>query len=164
MIDTAPQAGNTLVLIGRTEGHLGQSVLLKEIWNREDGDAPHVDLEAERAAGEFVCHQQVKGQITAAHDLSDGGLAVAAAEMALAGNCGISLKGEGTGWWFGEDQGRYLLATADAEPVLRDAQKTGVAAQVVGWVEGDALKLGDATVSLDALRAAHDGALPGLMN
>ena len=67
LIPTAPDQGNTMVLIGDTKGHLGQSALLKEVWNREDGDAPHVDLDAERDAGQFVCYMQAKKLISAAH-------------------------------------------------------------------------------------------------
>lgn len=163
MIDTAPKAGNTLVLVGWTDGHLGQSALLKELWNREDGDAPHVDLAAERAAGEFVRHQQAENQITAAHDLSDGGLALAAADMALAAGLGLTLSGDSTGWWFGEDQARYLVATDNAEAVLADASDQGVPAEIVGVVEGEALVLGAASVSLSDLRNAFEGGLPTLM-
>ncbi|MCP5085857.1 MAG: phosphoribosylformylglycinamidine synthase subunit PurL [Rhodobacteraceae bacterium] len=160
LIGVVPKAGNTLVLLGKTNGHLGQSALLKELFDREDGDAPHVDLEAERAAGEFVCYTQIKELITAAHDLSDGGLALAAADMVLASGLGIAVKEGDTGWFFGEDQARYILACEDAEPALNLALKMGVPAQVVGWVEGEALRLGEAKVSLDDLRGAFDGGLP----
>jgi phosphoribosylformylglycinamidine synthase II len=159
LIGTAPQAGNTLVLIGETKGHLGQSALLKELWNLEEGDAPHVDLAAEQAAGEFVLYMQAKKLISAAHDLSDGGLALAAADMALAGNTGIELKDGNTGWFFGEDQARYLLATSDAEPILVAALKSGVPAQVVGWATGDAIKLGKASLSLKTARLAFETGL-----
>ena len=85
LIRMAPRDGDRLLLLGETRGHLGQSALLAEVFGREEGDAPPVDLAAERAAGEFLRAANAAGLIAAAHDLSDGGLAVAAAEMALAG-------------------------------------------------------------------------------
>ncbi len=159
LIRIAPQANNVLILLGKSDGHLGQSALLKELFDREDGDAPHVDLDAERDAGEFVCYLQAQKLITAAHDLSDGGLALAMADMALASGLGISVKDGDTGWFFGEDQARYILACEDAEPILVLALKMGVPAHVVGWVEGQHLKLGKSAVSLDDLRHAFNTGL-----
>lgn len=163
MIDTAPKAGNALILIGKSDGHLGQSALLKEMWNREEGDAPGVDLAAERAAGEFVRTQKAAGKITAAHDLSDGGLAVAAADMAIASGLGMRVSGTETGWWFGEDQARYLIATDDAEAVIEAAKAAGVTAVGVGSVEGDDLALGGTSVSIEDLTTAFESGLPSLM-
>ncbi|RED13112.1 phosphoribosylformylglycinamidine synthase subunit II [Pontivivens insulae] len=160
LIPTAPSAGEELVLIGDTRGYLGQSALLAEVLGREDGDAPHVDLKDERAAGELVRAAHKAGVITAAHDLSDGGLALAASDMALAGHVGLKLEGAGTGWWFGEDQGRYLLATSDAAALLAMAGSAGITALRVGTVGGEALELGDASVPLDALRGAFETAVP----
>ena len=94
----APRDGDVLVLLGETRGHLGQSALLAEVFGREEGDAPPVDLAAERAAGEFVRAANAEGLVAAAHDLSDGGLAVAAAEMALAGGLGVDGRRPTTRW------------------------------------------------------------------
>ncbi|MEM7243400.1 MAG: phosphoribosylformylglycinamidine synthase subunit PurL [Pseudomonadota bacterium] len=158
MLETAPKAGETLVLVGETKGHLGQSALLKEMFDREEGDAPAVDLYAEREAGDFVMQMNASDLITAAHDVSDGGLAVALAEMALAGDCGLEVHEAGDiGWWFGEDQARYILSTADPDAVLAKAK---VPAMVIGAVQGHDLKLGDVTVSLEELRAVYETALP----
>ncbi len=161
MIRIAPQAGDALVLIGDTKGHLGQSALLAEVFAREDGDAPHVDLAAERRAGETVRAAKAAGLITAAHDLSDGGLAVAAAEMALASDQGVTLTGEGAGWFYGEDQARYLLACAPENvPALLDLCRTrDVPAARIGDFGGDSVVLGDKPVPLDKLRAAYDSGL-----
>ncbi|HUF87617.1 MAG TPA: phosphoribosylformylglycinamidine synthase subunit PurL, partial [Thermohalobaculum sp.] len=116
LIPMAPGAGETLVLLGETHGHLGQSALLWELHARAEGDAPPVDLAAERRAGELVRRLRAEDLITAAHDLSDGGLAVAAAEMALAAGTGVALEADpalpAAAWFFGEDQGRYLVACA----------------------------------------------------
>ncbi|MEJ6500601.1 MAG: phosphoribosylformylglycinamidine synthase subunit PurL [Rhodobacterales bacterium] len=159
LIRIAPKAGDALVLIGDSRGHLGQSAYLAEVLGVVAGDAPTVDLTAERAAGELVLAAKAAGLITAAHDLGDGGLALAAAEMALAGNVGISTPDGDTGWYFGEDQGRYLLATHDAAGLLAMAKAAGVQAVELGAVGGDVLRLGSSPVSLVDLRAAFDGGL-----
>ncbi|MBV1863339.1 MAG: phosphoribosylformylglycinamidine synthase subunit PurL [Rhodobacteraceae bacterium] len=159
VIGVAPNAGDTLVLIGETAGHLGQSALLKEVFNREDGDAPTVDLKAERKAGEFVRAAKAAGLISAAHDLSDGGLALAAADMALACGVGVKTQTGNTGWCFGEDQARYLLATTDANAVLALARKQAVPAAVIGTVEGSDICFGDSTLSLAKARSAFDTGL-----
>jgi phosphoribosylformylglycinamidine synthase len=169
-IPMAPRDGDVLLLVGATTGHLGQSALLAELWGREEGDAPPVDLAAERAAGELVLAGRAAGLVTAAHDLSDGGLAVAAAEMALAGSLGIEVFADpeldAAGWFFGEDQGRYLVATTpdDADRLLVMAVEARVPLQVVGQVGGSAIRLGGATAALDEIRQLHEGALARLFD
>jgi len=76
LIGGTARDGHFAILVGETTGHLGQSALLAEVFNREDGDAPHVDLEAERRNGEFI--RDNRALISACTDLSDGGLALAA--------------------------------------------------------------------------------------
>jgi phosphoribosylformylglycinamidine synthase subunit PurL len=170
LIRMAPRSGDVLLLLGESRGHLGQSALLFELWGREEGDAPPVDLAAERAASGFVRAAKAEGLVAAAHDLGDGGLAVAAAEMALAGSVGIEVFAddaiEAVAWFFGEDQGRYLLACPpeDVERLLARAVEAAVPLRVAGTVGGDALRLGEATVGLAALRDAHEGALPRLLD
>ncbi len=170
MIRMAPRDGDRLVLVGESHGHLGQSALLAEIFGREEGDAPPVDLAAERAAGEFVRAANAAGLIAAAHDLSDGGLALAAAEMALAGGLGVTLQADdalgAAAWFFGEDQGRYLLACAPeaVEAMLARGGEAGVAVREVGTAGGDAIRLGEASVGLDAVRRAHGACLTRLFD
>ena len=77
--------GQAIVLMGETKGHLGCSLYLREILGREEGPPPPVDLAAERRIGDFVRGRIEAGELTACHDLADGGLLVAVAEMALAG-------------------------------------------------------------------------------
>ncbi|MDG1010822.1 MAG: AIR synthase-related protein, partial [Amylibacter sp.] len=160
LIGTAPNDEDNIILLGATTGHLGQSALLKELFNREDGDAPHVDLKAEWAAGELVRALQSDGYITAAHDLSDGGLALAAAEMVISGNLGIVLKDGDTGWFFGEDQARYLIATSNPNAVLSAAKNAKVPAEIIGVATGDVLSLGKTSVTLNDLRNAFTNGLP----
>ena len=160
LIGTAPNAGDSIVLLGKTTGHLGQSALLKELFDREDGDAPYVDLKAERAAGELVRSLQSDKFISAAHDISDGGLALSAAELVLAGSIGMVLKDGDTGWFFGEDQARYLIATSNPTAVLLAAKNSSVPAEMIGLATGDNLSLGSTSVTLTDLRNAFTNGLP----
>jgi len=147
LIGTAPKAGHVALLIGETKGHLGQSALLYERFGREDGDAPAVDLEAELRNGSFV--RDNRGLIAAATDLGDGGLALAAFEMAAAGGIGVTISESGTAALFGEDQARYLVACEfdAAEALMIAAGKAGVPIRTVGH-------FGGSDVTLDGNRAA----------
>jgi phosphoribosylformylglycinamidine synthase len=161
-------AGDALVLLGETRGELGASMYLREVLGREDGAPPSVDLAAERRCGDLVRNLIQSGQASAVHDLSDGGLAAAASDMALASNIGVSLAPAGglpaQAWFFGEDQGRYLVATAAAEAVLAAARAADVPAQVVGRAGGGALACeGLFDLDLARLRAAHEGWMPAYM-
>jgi phosphoribosylformylglycinamidine synthase II len=170
LIRTAPGEGDVLVLLGASRGHLGQSALLAELFGREEGEAPPVDLAAERTAGELVRAAKAAGWITAAHDLSDGGLAVAAAEMALSGSVGVEVFAdeelEPAAWFFGEDQGRYLLACRpeDVDPLLARAVEARLPARVVGAAGGAEVRLGSSGLRLGVLREAHEGALERLLD
>jgi phosphoribosylformylglycinamidine synthase len=154
-VGLALRPGLDIVLIGHTEGHLGQSLWLREIAGLEAGPPPPLDLAAERANGEFVRGAILAGGVAACHDLSDGGLLVALAEMAMAGDCGAILDCEFTSaaQWFGEDQGRYLLAVADGAAFVAAAS---VPAVKIGRSGGACLTLPDGvTISMQALREAH---------
>ncbi len=161
--------GCELVLVGGTRGWLGQSLWLREVAGREEGAPPPVDLDAERRNGDFVRARILAGAVRACHDLSDGGLLVAVAEMAMASGTGAPLAAPPAGlpphaFWFGEDQGRYLLAVADAAPVLEAARAAGVPAMRLGPTGGGALVLpGGPSISVAALREAHEATLPALM-
>jgi len=162
--------GNTLILIGETNGHLGSSLYLREIEGREDGAPPPVDLAAERRHGDFVRALIHSGRVAACHDVSDGGLLVTIAEMAMAGEAGVMLDAvpTNTGFLFGEDQGRYLVETATPDTLLAEAQNAGIYAQCIGTVggqENDAsltLPGGDA-ISVHELKAANEAWLPAYM-
>ena len=156
--------GLNLVLVGATSGHLGQSLWLREVAGREDGPPPDVDLAAERANGDFVRARILDGAVRACHDISDGGLLIAVAEMALAGDTGITLTATGDhGFWFGEDQSRYLLAVADGAALVASAS---VPAMVIGHSGGAAelILRGGGTISLARLRAAHEAFFPAWMD
>jgi phosphoribosylformylglycinamidine synthase len=173
-VGLALRPGLDLVLIGETRGWLGQSLWLREVAGREDGAPPPVDLAAERRNGDFVRGLIILagpggGGVAACHDCSDGGLLVALAEMAMAGGTGASLDPAPAGipahaFWFGEDQGRYVLAVADAAPVLAAAAAAGVPATRIGRSGGGDLVPGPgSSISVAALRAVHESTLPALM-
>jgi phosphoribosylformylglycinamidine synthase len=169
-VDLALKAeGNALILIGETRGHLGASLYLREIEGREDGPPPPVDLAAERANGDFVRAMIASGHAAACHDLGDGGLLIAVAEMAMAGGRGATLDPPPEGipahaWWFGEDQARYLIETRDPGAVLAAAADARICAQRIGTVGGVALTLpGGNAISLAQLTEANEAWLPAYM-
>ena len=160
--------GHDILLIGGAPAWLGRSSWLATVMSREEGAPPPVDLAAERRNGEFVASLIAEGRVTAAQDLSDGGLAVALAEMAMAGGIGASVEAEGPehAFFFGEDQGRYALTAAPAETsgIVEAAARAGAPIARIGVTGGDALKLGRAeAVGLSALRAAHESWLRDFM-
>lgn len=168
---TGAKEGDTLILIGETTGWLGASIYLSAILSREDGAPPPVDLAVEKLNGDYVRKLIRNRRVNAVHDLSDGGLAVAACEMAFGSGQGMSLSaptnGKLHGWLFGEDQARYLLAveTNSVNPVISTAKTKGISAQVVGTVGGERIKADNAfDVELEKLRAANEAWLPNLMS
>jgi phosphoribosylformylglycinamidine synthase subunit PurL len=157
-----------LILIGETRGHLGASLYLRELLGRGDGAPPPVDLAAERRNGDFVRSQIAAGRVAACHDLSDGGLLVALAEMAMAGQLGAEIAAPGAlpphAYFFGEDQARYLIETADPDAVLRAAAAAGVPAERVGTVGGDALTVaGAGAISVSGLTNINESWFPAYM-
>src|SRR6516165_3164166 len=162
-------ADEAILLIGDTAGWLGQSIYLREICEREEGAPPPVDLAAERRHGDFVRTLIRDGLITAAHDVSDGGLLVAIAEMAMASGIGAELDRAplaAHAFWFGEDQARYVVTVAPgvAETVLARARAAGVPARQVGLTGGDALTLeGERPILVAKLRERFEGWLPAYM-
>ncbi len=159
-----------IILIGPEAGHLGQSLYQDYATGQFEGAPPPVDLAAERDAGDFVRTLVETGISATVHDISDGGLLVALAEMAIAGRRGFryapvsDLPSHAAA--FGEDQGRYLVAVSEgrAENVIRQAKAAGVTARVAAYIEGDEIVIsGEDKLSLSSLRKAHEEWLPNLM-
>jgi phosphoribosylformylglycinamidine synthase len=144
--------GHVALLVGETTGHLGQSALLAEVFNREDGDAPHVDLEAEKRNGEFI--RANRDFIKACTDLGDGGLALAAFELAEEAGVGVQIDAGDTQTLFGEDQARYLIACNfdQAEALMLAAGQAGVTLTTVGKFGGDSVKFGNSEAPLSELK------------
>ncbi len=143
--------GHVALVIGETNGHMGQSALLAEVFNREDGDAPHVNLAAEARNGEFI--RANREMIKACTDLSDGGLALAAFELAEAAGVGVCLDDASSEFLFGEDQARYLVACNfdQAEALMIAAGQAGVPLVSVGRFTGDSVKIGNSEAPLAEL-------------
>jgi phosphoribosylformylglycinamidine synthase II len=164
-------AGEIVLLIGGAGTWLGRSAYLETICGREEGAPPPVDLAAERRHGEFVLALILAGRATAVHDISDGGLAVTLAEMAIAGGLGAQIAAEAVagplhGFLFGEDQSRYVLTTRpeDAELIMAEARAAGVPALRLGATGGDALTLPGAPPILVAdLARASESWFPAFM-
>ncbi|WP_041536719.1 phosphoribosylformylglycinamidine synthase subunit PurL [Parvibaculum lavamentivorans] len=164
--------GEAIVLIGETKGHLGQSIYLRDIAGKTDDRSapPPVDLAVERRNGDFVRAEIRAGRTTAVHDISDGGILVALAEMAMAGGIGASVKPETAlplhAWAFGEDQARYLVTMPEneAKAFIARAEKAGIPATRLGTTGGNELTLnGGVPISLAGIKAAHEGWLPAYM-
>ncbi len=165
--------GDVIVLIGEPRHHLGQSLWLRECHGREEGPPPRVDLAAERANGEFVRDWITRGALSAVHDVSDGGLLVTVAEMALAGGIGAMLsaplpKGLAA-TYFAEDQGLYIATVRDDQlsDFLHASLDAGVKVERIGRTIAKRIIVEcpatDHVVALDDLRAAHARFFPGLM-
>ncbi len=160
--------GEAILLIGETQGWLGQSLYLRDICGREEGAPPPVDLAAELRHGEFVRALIRDGLATAAHDLSDGGLLVALAEMAMASRIGAVLEAPpglpARAFWFGEDQARYVLTAKDADVVVQRANAAAVPLIRLGATGGRILVLADERpLPVDDLIRRFEGWLPGYM-
>ena len=157
----------TLVLLGHSTGHVGQSLWLDVIHGSRSGPAPMVNLGVERALGELLRSLIADGLVTAAHDISDGGALVAIAEMAMAGSLGVSITlpnvPNRAAILFGEDQGRALITTRDAEAVIARANATNIFAAPVGQTGGDAVEGPGFRIPLSDIRTAHEGFFPKLM-
>ncbi len=165
-------AGEAILLIGDTQGWLGQSVYLRDICGREEGAPPPVDLAAEKRNGDVVRGMIHAGTATAVHDVSDGGLLIALAEMAIASGIGAQLLAAPSSivphaYWFGEDQARYIVtvSAADAGLVLAKMKGAGVPCVRIGTTGGDAIAVaGETAVSVDALKSAFERWLPAYMS
>ncbi len=163
-------ADEAIVVIGETTGWLGQSIYLREIEGREEGAPPPVDLALEKKNGDFVRGLIETGTVTACHDVSDGGLAIALAEMALgAKGLGADITPEDGlathAWAFGEDQARYVVTAKNADGILEAAADAGVPAAVIGKTTGSGeltLGTGD-SISVSMLRSVFEDWLPDYM-
>ena len=166
--------GECILLVGAPDWwgtHLGQSIYLRELFDRKDGPPPPVDLAMEKKAGDLVRLLIRDGHATAVHDLSDGGLGIGLAEMAMASAIGATVNqledGDPIPQFFGEDQGRYLVTLKrDFIDTFYDEiyPYAGVFAPWIGNTGGTGLTLGKArAVPIAELKAAHEGWFPNFM-
>jgi phosphoribosylformylglycinamidine synthase subunit PurL len=157
-----------IFLIGETRGWLGRSVYLRDLCGREEGAPPPVDLAAERRHGDLVRGLIRDGLITAAHDVSDGGLLVALAEMAIASGIGAVLEPlpntYAHAFWFGEDQARYVITTKQSQPVVERAKAAGVPLNPLGATGGTLIAIaGERPLRVDDLKRRFEAWLPAYM-
>ncbi|MEX2166231.1 MAG: phosphoribosylformylglycinamidine synthase subunit PurL [Methyloceanibacter sp.] len=163
--------GDFLLLLGAEHGHLGQTLYQQIVLDRSDGAPPAVDLDAERRTGDLVRALIREGAVSAVHDVSDGGLLVAIAEMALAGGKGVTLEAApdhlpAHALWFGEDQARYVITASPdkADAIHKAAALAEVPIRLLGRVGGEAIALqGEAPLPLGILRTVHEDWLPRFM-
>ena len=160
--------GQAILLIGNTQGWLGQSLYLRDICGREEGAPPPVDLAAEQRHGDFIRALIRDGLVTAAHDVSDGGVLVALAEMAMASGIGAVLEAPpgvpANAFWFGEDQARYVVTAKDADLIAQRAQSAAVPLARLGATGGRILALGEERpLPVDDLRKRFEHWLPAYM-
>jgi phosphoribosylformylglycinamidine synthase len=180
--------GEDIILIAETKGHLGQSLYLREILGKEEGPPPPVDLATERKNGDFVRAQIQAGSVTACHDISDGGLLVAIAEMTYRNGIGAAIRHPQRGiaelgisssgtrspteqssaeddiaYWFGEDQARYILVTQNGGAVFEAAKNAGVAAAIIGKTQAKNLEFAGEKIPVAELKKAYESWLPNYM-
>ncbi|MEM9106802.1 MAG: AIR synthase-related protein, partial [Pseudomonadota bacterium] len=164
--------GDVVVLFGGDGTHLGQSIFMREILEKVDGPPPPVDLFAERRNGDFVRSAIRNGQLSACHDVSDGGLAVCLAEMAIAAGIGMNIQLDTEfspehAQLFGEDQGRYVATITEelANFVCMNAEGAGVPYRKLGTISGDRLTIDSLlSISVEELRKAHESWFPAYMD
>jgi phosphoribosylformylglycinamidine synthase subunit PurL len=162
------RAGEAILLVGETKGHVGSSLFLRAVTGADNGAPPPLDLAAERRNGDAVRAAILGGAVSACHDVSDGGLLVAVAEMAMAGNLGATVAAANSvsahAFWFGEDQSRYVLTTNDPASVIGRLTAAGVPVARLGTTGGPSLTVeGVGAISTAELRRINEAWLPGYM-
>ena len=156
--------GEDIILIGETVGHLGASLYLREVAGKEEGTPPPVDLLAEKANGDFVRMLIEGGKITACHDISDGGLLVAIAEMTYRNGVGADLSVNGdAGFWFGEDQARYVITAKNSAEILEAAKIAKIPVTIIGKTNGNELNFAGNSIKTSELKAVNENWLPEYM-
>lgn len=162
-------AGEDIFLLGETKGHMGASLYLRETESREEGAPPPVDLEKEKHHGSFIRAMAEKGWLTACHDISDGGLAIALAEMAMLKGIGATITFSPAiplfSWLFGEDQARYLFTCSPSHhaSLLKEANQRGIPLEKIGTTGGTQLTIHTTSIAIATLKEIHEGTLPKYM-
>lgn len=158
--------GQVIYLLGETHGHLGASLYQRDVLANDTVFAPPpVDLEKEAAHGAFVRAAIDDGLLAAAHDISDGGLAVALAEMSIGPGIGANITADGdAAFWFGEDQARYILVVEADDAVALEARAGDLPLTRIGTSGGTDLQFADkVTISVAELHDLNEGWFPALM-
>lgn len=144
---TTAQSGDAVVALGITRGWLGQSIYLRDLFGMTEGAPPPVDLALEKQTGELIRKLVTEAPVTAVHDVADGGVLVAVAELCLASGIGAALttpvRERKAAFWFGEDQARFIftLPATEADRVVLKCAMAGVQATRLGVLGNDELIL-----------------------
>jgi phosphoribosylformylglycinamidine (FGAM) synthase-like enzyme len=157
------EADNILLVIGKTEGHLDQSLFARDILNEKNGPPPEINLFNEKNNGETILKLIDKKLIKAAHDVSLGGIITALSKMCIKGKKGVTLKKPNYlinkfEYLFGEDQGRYIIEISkdDLENVTKILEENSVHFDELGTINENDLIIDDKTkVSIDDLIKSH---------
>ncbi|MDC3369420.1 phosphoribosylformylglycinamidine synthase subunit PurL [Candidatus Pelagibacter ubique] len=165
------EVGNILLVIGKTEGHLDQSLFARDILNEKNGPPPEINLFNEKNNGETILKLIDKKFIKSAHDVSLGGIITALSKMCIKGKKGATLKKSNYlinqfEYLFGEDQGRYIIEISkdDLENATKILQENSVHFDELGLVNEDSLIINDKTkVSIDDLIKSHTNWLTNYM-
>jgi phosphoribosylformylglycinamidine synthase len=163
--------GDIILYVGAPRIGLGGTEYLKVIHGLTTGDAPILDLDVELKVQETVLEAITSGLVTAAHDISDGGLAVSIAEMGIFASLGAQidlsvLSGSNHEIWFSEAQSGIILTCQpnQKEPLMKHLSQGGVDVAQIGTVQGEALNFeGVGSVSLDQLHSIYESAIPKAM-
>jgi len=162
----------SIFMVGFMRGWLGQSLYLRDICGREEGAPPPVELALERRTGDLVRRFIREGLVTAVHDVSDGGLLVALAEMAMASGLGVQAENfwmadlPPHAFWFGEEQGRYVVTVPRPAIAAVAAQAAAgqVSLQYLGYTGGAALTIpGERPILISDLKNRFEGWFPAYM-
>ncbi len=165
------EVDNILLVIGKTEGHLDQSLFARDILNEKNGPPPEINLFNEKNNGETILKLIDKKFIKSAHDVSLGGIITAISKMCIKGKKGATLKKPNYlinqfEYLFGEDQGRYIIEISkdDLESATKILQENSVHFDELGAVNDDSLIIDNKTkVSIDDLIKSHTNWLTNYM-
>ena len=173
MVKIAPKNdSDVIILVGESKGHIGCSQYLSIIEGREEGAPPPVDLILEKKNGDFVRKHIINGNINACHDISDGGIFITLAEMAMAANKGMDISLNNNSipvhtYGYGEDQARYIISTTaiEVDQIIADAEQSGVKVEKIGVVRGEELDIEDCfSIPVNELLDAHASWMPNYMS
>ncbi len=141
---------STIILVGKTFGHLEQSTLFEEIYSIIDGQPPEINLNNEKNNGESILEIIKKGLVNSVHDISNGGLIVALAEMSMASQYGVKIFKPKkltnlVEYYFGEDQSRYLIEIDknNLEKVEKILKKNNIFFEIIGLTQKNNFEIQD---------------------
>jgi len=154
---------DTVLLVGKTDGYLGQSIYAKEILNIISGLPPKVNLKNEKKIGDAIRDLININKLDTVHDISDGGFLVALTEMSISGGIGVKIhldeKDVSPNFLFGEDQGRYIISVPDEliSDILRILESKNIFFQKIGKTSGTKIIINNSEeIEIKSLKKIHE--------